>query len=580
MTHSKRVLLLLNLPLLFLLFLNSCQRHGAIKIPTEYKLLEDLKQPPVITEQTTANYTVFPTDDIVLKCEGKGVPAPEFRWTKDGKLFDPADDPRATMNSSSGTVVIATSANGVSIRQYQGTYRCYVSNNYGTAISTNINLVTESTPKWPKESVRHFNKEAGDSLVLQCNPPTSMASSMIIWMTSKLFNIKLSERVSQGLNGNLYFSNLEVEDSLEDYTCYAQIPGTRTIIQKEPIALQVAPSNSVRYRKPRLMYPTGHSSSKLALRSRPLYLECIAEGFPTPTVHWHRLDGDLPRDRVSYDNFNKTLKIHDVIEDDDGEYRCVVRNGQGQVQHTYHVSVEAAPYWVKKPEDGVYGPGENVRLDCDVEAKPEARIHWRVNGVLLSEVDLSPSRMESGHVLILSNVQKEDTAIYQCEAQNKHGSLLANIIIQVIELPAQILTPADKEYRVVEKQTANLHCKAFGAPTPTVLWTKEGVEAVLHDHRYFLNTSGTLRIDATRKADAGIFTCTASNRVGTDSIAATLTVKNASQIIEPPTDQHIQRGHPVVFRCLVRVDPSLYPPSLQWEKDGNAIDESDDDQSK
>ncbi|GCC44225.1 hypothetical protein chiPu_0028359, partial [Chiloscyllium punctatum] len=40
--------------------------------------------------------------------------------------------------------------------------------------------------------------------------------------------------------------------------------------------------------------------------------------------------------------------------------------------------------------------------------------------------------MESGHVLILSNVQKEDTAIYQCEAQNKHGSLLANIIIQVI----------------------------------------------------------------------------------------------------------------------------------------------------
>ncbi|GCC42318.1 hypothetical protein chiPu_0026209, partial [Chiloscyllium punctatum] len=105
---------------------------------------------------------------------------------------------------------------------------------------------------------------------------------------------------------------------------------------------------------------------------------------PTPTVHWHRLDGDLPRDRVSYDNFNKTLKIHDVIEDDDGEYRCVVRNGQGQVQHTYHVSVEAAPYWVKKPEDGVYGPGENVRLDCDVEAKPEARIHWRVNGVLLS----------------------------------------------------------------------------------------------------------------------------------------------------------------------------------------------------
>ncbi|XP_041037401.1 neural cell adhesion molecule L1-like isoform X2 [Carcharodon carcharias] len=570
MTGNKRWLLV---PLLLLL--NARQSSEAIRIPPR------LKKPPIITDQTPESYTVFPTDDIVLKCEATGVPAPEFRWTKDGRVYDPSLDPRASMNRTSGTIVIATTGNGVSIRGYRGTYRCYSSNEYGTAISSNIHLVTESTPKWPKESVRKFEKEEGESLVLQCNPPTSMASSMIIWMTSKLFNIKLSERVSQGMNGNLYFSNLLVEDSLEDYTCYAQIPGTRTIIQKEPIALQVTTSNLLKHIKPRLLHPTGQSSSRLALRGRALYLECIAEGLPTPTVHWERLDGNFPPERISYESFNKTLKISDVTEDDDGEYRCTVKNSQGQVKHTYSVSVEAAPYWVKKPQDGIYSPGETVRLDCDIDAKPKAEIRWKVNGVLLSETDSNPSRREIGSSIVLTSVQKEDTAIYQCEAHNKHGTLLANIIVQVIELPAQILTPPDKEYAIVERQTAFLYCRAFGSPTPTIQWTKEDVEAVLEDRRYFLNTSGTLRIEDALKTDGGIFTCNASNRIGTDSIRATLIIKNASRIIEAPRDQRVERQHPVTFHCVVEVDLSLQQSAdVHWKKDGEPIDEADDDDSK
>ncbi|XP_062890726.1 neural cell adhesion molecule L1-like isoform X1 [Mobula hypostoma] len=577
MTVNRRASQLLFLSLL-LLFV--CQQCKSISIPQQYNLQKKLPKPPKVTEQTPENYTVFPTDDIVLKCEATGDPPLVFRWTKDGTFFDPSLDPRVTMNKTSGTMVIATSNNGVSFRGYQGTYRCYISNNGGTAISSKVNLKTESTPKWPKENVQHLRKEEGESLVLQCNPPPSMASSMIIWMTSKMFNIKRNERISQGLDGNLYFSNLLVGDSLEDYTCYAQIPGTRTIIQKEPIALEVTTSNSVKLRKPRLLHPRGSSSSRLALRGRPLYLECFAEGLPTPTVHWDRLDGTLPSGRLSFENFNKTLKIAEVVEEDHGEYRCIARNGQGQVKHTFSVSVEAAPYWVKMPEDGVYGPGENVLLDCDVEAKPKAVIRWSMNGVPLNETDPDPRRKMLGSRVILTGVKKEDSAIYQCEAENKHGTLLANIIVQVVELPAQILTPSDQEYQLVEKQTAYLHCKAFGAPTPKIQWNKEDMQSVLQDVRYFLYTNGTLRIEDVQKMDGGIYTCNASNGIGEDSLLTALLIKNASRMIEPPREQHIQRLHSVTFRCLVEVDPSLYPPELEWSKDRLPIDESPDDESK
>lgn len=53
-----------------------------------------------------------------------------------------------------------------------------------------------------------------------------------------------SERVSQGLNGDLYFSNVLPEDTREDYICYARFNHTQTIQQKQPISLKVISGKS------------------------------------------------------------------------------------------------------------------------------------------------------------------------------------------------------------------------------------------------------------------------------------------------------------------------------------------------
>lgn len=51
-----------------------------------------------------------------------------------------------------------------------------------------------------------------------------------------------SRRVSQGLNGDLYFSNVLMEDSRNNYICYARFPHTQTIQQKQPITVHVIDS--------------------------------------------------------------------------------------------------------------------------------------------------------------------------------------------------------------------------------------------------------------------------------------------------------------------------------------------------
>ncbi|KAF5909016.1 neural cell adhesion molecule L1-like protein isoform X1, partial [Clarias magur] len=54
-----------------------------------------------------------------------------------------------------------------------------------------------------------------------------------------LQHIEQDDRVSMGLNGNLYFSNVLEKDNRSDYCCYASFPRIYTMVQKNPMAIVV-----------------------------------------------------------------------------------------------------------------------------------------------------------------------------------------------------------------------------------------------------------------------------------------------------------------------------------------------------
>ncbi|KAL8164403.1 UNVERIFIED_CONTAM: hypothetical protein K2H54_050538, partial [Gekko kuhli] len=589
-------------------------------------------KPPEFTEQPDEQIVVLPNDDIVLRCSATGNPPvtneryfrkdgkkllcfsarrtgitsgtvlelARFRWTKDGKEFDPQKEPGVSQQNGSGTLVITT-YNGYAATKYQGIYRCYASNPLGTAMSTESRVVAESPPQWPKESVAPVEVEEGDSAVLPCNSPTSAFSPRIYWLNSKIIHIKQNERVTMGHDGNLYFANVQLSDSHPDYICNSHFVGPRIIIQKEPIELKVKPTNSFLLRKPHLMLPERTPSSHMALQGKTLLLECIPEGLPTPTVEWVYKDGLMPLNRAVIENFNRTLRIENVTEEDDGEYQCSAHNSGGTAQHTYHVTVEAAPYWSKKPQSHIYGPGENVRLPCEAYGKPRPEVEWRINGIPLKNLPPDPRRMQQRGALILSQVEPNDTAVIQCHAHNKHGSLLANAYIYVVRLPAQILTPDDMSYSVVENQTALLHCKTFGAPGPTVKWFTEDMYPALESNRTFEFTNGTLKLDGVQREDAGSYRCLAKNDQNEVAITAHLVVKKvvaekhcssfayiksfipteterqrATKILVGPTNAKTLKGSSVTFRCEAWFDESIPKHGVKWQREGQDVKESDD----
>uniref|UniRef100_A0A8C5H5Z8 Uncharacterized protein n=1 Tax=Gouania willdenowi TaxID=441366 RepID=A0A8C5H5Z8_GOUWI len=468
--------------------------------------MSDIKTPPMIITQPKS-VTVFNVEDLLMSCEASGNPPPIFRWTKDGEEFDPDSDKELKVSESSGSFVFRTwSKDMETVKKYEGKYVCFASNELGTAMSDEAVLNTDVPPTQDKDEKVNAKADEGNSIVLKCNPSQSSMKHIIHWMDGTLHHIQLNERVVVGKDGNLYFAYLTAEDSRNDYTCNAQYPDTQIILAKQPITLTVNPSNSVpRNRRPHMMRPTGSHSTYHALRGQTIELECIVQGLPTPKVSWLRKDGEMSESRTTKDMFGRRFRFTNISESDGGEYQCIAENSQGKAFHTYTLTVEATPYWTKEPTSQLYAPGETVRLECQADGIPSPTISWMINGIPISEIDKDPRRTLTSGSLILEDVNFGDTAIYQCKGTNKHGTILTNTNVYVIELAPQILTEDGNTYTFTEGQKALLECETFGSPKPKKIYHNRCLILAFYQYCQILNFQLQILTESVHRVHSACF---------------------------------------------------------------------------
>ncbi|NXD47232.1 NCHL1 protein, partial [Corvus moneduloides] len=537
---------------------------AAIEIPLS------VSQLPTITEQSHTQVAYPFDEDFTIKCEARGNPQPTFNWTMDGKPFDLSSDPRIVTSNNSGTFVIQN--RGI-INNFQGKYRCFASNMLGTAMSEEIELIVPSVPKFPKEKIEPLDVEHGDSVILHCNPPKGIPPLHIYWMNIDLQHIPQDERVSMSLKGDLYFANVEESDSRSDYCCFAAFPRLRTIVQKMPMTLRVSRSNFIKERKPKLLIPpesAGSSSSVTVIKGGVLLLECIAEGLPTPHLSWVKVTGNMPKDEPETENFGKILKIDQVTAADEGTYQCTASNPMGRAWHEFHVHVEEPPQWLKKPEGGVYSVGTNLVLLCEAIGNPEPSIQWKLNGM---PIDGTTFRGRiSTREISLTNLQLQDSAVFQCEASNKHGTILASANVNVLNIAPLILTSDGENYATVVGYSAFLHCDIFASPAADIRWTKDDSIEPLSAFRYELNKNGTLEIRDTKKEDSGSYACWAANSVGKRAITANLDIRDATKLVVTPKNPRVLKSHSILLKCQAEYDSHLkHSFKLSWRKDGDEL---------
>ncbi|XP_071753609.1 neuronal cell adhesion molecule-like isoform X25 [Centroberyx gerrardi] len=473
------------------------------------------------------------------------------------------------MRPRSGTLVVDIS--GEKAEHYEGVYQCTARNEHGTAVSNNIVIRQSRSPLWSKERNEPIVVQEGVSLVLQCRPPAGLPPPIIFWMDNNFQRLPQSSRVSQALNGDLYFSNVLKEDSRNDYICYARFPHTQTIQQKQPITVRVLNQAPVDERKPTFLIPSGPSSSKMVLRGQVLEMECIAEGLPTPEISWTKVSGDLPAKRTSFLHYQKTLRIVNVSESDSGDYRCTARNRLGSVHHTIRVAVKAAPYWISgPPRNLVLAPRETGLLICRASGTPKPTITWAMNGIPIENSPKDLSRKVEDDTVMFTDVQTGSSAVYQCNVSNEYGYLLSNAFVNVLSEPPRVLTQANKVYQVIRNHRALIDCSSFGSPIPKITWFKESRSSTLDGDPYILHDNGTLEVHVAQARNSGKYTCVARNTLGIYENHVYLEVKEPTRILKQPEYKVVQRGRSVEFECKVKHDPSLIP-TMTWLKDNGEL---------
>uniref|UniRef100_A0A8C1QXT6 Neural cell adhesion molecule L1-like protein n=1 Tax=Cyprinus carpio TaxID=7962 RepID=A0A8C1QXT6_CYPCA len=508
----------------------SCKyQSNALDIPLE------VEQLPTITEHSPASLIAFPFEEsFPMKCEATGNPGPEFRWTKNGEDFDPYQDPRLITLDDSGTFIIPNNGN---LTEFQGNYRCFATNKLGTAMSEEIEFIVPNVPKFPKEITEPIEVMEGQSVILECNPPKGIPPLQIYWMTMSLQHIEQDERVSMGLNGNLYFSNAIKTDSRRDYCCFAAFPRIRTIVQKNAMSVVVKSTNSLLERKPSLLTPTGKESHTYLVKGEDLQLECIAEGFPTPEVEWVKIGFHKLPERAVVESHGKLLTVEMVNEEDEGKYMCRAKNPHGEVVHYFYVTVEEPPEFEIEPQSQLVTIGADVVIKCVVKGNPQPSVAWRVNGQPLNGKHSLFLTFFFTKLITTCITRKEIKRLMQSCFVVFNGAMLITVSPDIQPL---ILTENNLRYMAVEGKGAVMHCKVFSSPASTEGST--GLE------------NGSLEIQNLMKEDMGEYSCFAQNTEGKVAIAATLEVKGKRN------------------RYSSEFDPSIGDDfEILWEKDGMAL---------
>ncbi|KAM4022406.1 neural cell adhesion molecule L1-like protein isoform 2-T5 [Anomaloglossus baeobatrachus] len=537
----------------------------AVEIPLE------VEQLPTIVEVTKGVQVAFPVgEDFTIKCKAKGNPTPEYHWTKNGHPYNPFTDQNVRTVKDSGSFTIYNDGN---ILSYNGTYRCYAKNKLGAAISEETTFLIPGDPRFPKEDIPPVELEEGDSLVLSCDPPPGIPPVSVVWMKQDLRQIPLSKRVSVGLDGKLYFSHVVQMDSKIDYFCVAVYTRIRHMSQRIPVKLSIHQSNVIKNRKPNILTTQGGTDKPIiVLKGDVLQLECIAEGLPTPTNKWQKDGVDSIKHRVIVEGHGTQLKIKDITKDDEGVYICESENEMGSAQQMFHVLVEEPPRWEKMLKSSIQGVGSEVILNCSAAGTPEPEIQWQKNGIPMKRETLPQNHKMIGGIMFIHSLELSDSAVYQCEASNKHGTTLTTANIDVIDIVPLIFTQENKTYTAVWGQNVSLLCSSFAFPVADVIWHHGKRIVQPKSGRYIIDTNGTLHIRDLKAEDAGLYTCEVSNTKGSTSIKAKLLLREPTKGFVSPENPWIRRWHSIALTCRIQCDPHLCSSlRITWLKDGQEL---------
>ncbi|KAM9327064.1 myopalladin [Gastrophryne carolinensis] len=257
-----------------------------------------------------------------------------------------------------------------------------------------------------------------------------------------------------------------------------------------------------------------------AVEGASVTFNCKVVGIPIPKVYWFKDGKQISKKNAHFEMKREadgtcSLHIEAATNDDDGNYTIMAANPQGRISCSGHLLVQSAP------------------------------LRPRSIPTVLAHRSRPRMPEEEGE-----SVQERFFRPYFLQAP---GDMVAH-----------------------EGRLCRLDCKVSGLPPPDIMWLLNGIPVASNaTHKMLVRENGihSLLIDPLSQADAGTYTCFATNKAGQNSFSLDLSVM-AKEVKKPPIfleklqNCGVPEGHPVRLESRVVGMP---PPVFYWKKDNETI---------
>ncbi|XP_058830387.1 cell adhesion molecule Dscam2 isoform X2 [Topomyia yanbarensis] len=337
-------------------------------------------------------------------------------------------------------------------------------------------------------------------------------------------------------SGDLWIRNVDIDDRQKQFSCVAtdMLTGEKkhsssvflTIKDFLPDSAPVSTQKSVT-----------EISADLGCS---IQLPCNVQGNPQPVFTWYRISdsGSLytvpSSQRIILSQ--SLLFIRKTDGRDTGRWVCKAANQFGEQKLQIHLTINSELVVQIIPQIQVINAGSSATFNCTIIGSEIGKIEWFHNGRALVDGERMGDELRritfiSAVMLKIEKINKDDDGIYQCIVSNSRNSAQASAELKIGETPPEII------YSFIEQnfRTAafvSLKCIASGSPHPQFTWMLDYQPIMSSIHRYtfdqFINENGHvtshLNITHVKTDDGGLYTCVASNTMGTTSQKARVNV--------------------------------------------------------
>uniref|UniRef100_A0A673MWR8 Protogenin n=1 Tax=Sinocyclocheilus rhinocerous TaxID=307959 RepID=A0A673MWR8_9TELE len=357
--------------------------------------------------------TAMRRDAVILDCQAHGEAPIGIRWLKNAAALTESERIYLLTNGS----LFISEVECRKDKSDEGFYQCLAQNKYGSILSQRARLTIAGLSTFTQQPVSITVME-GTVARFTCKI-TATPPPVITWEFNRVTLPLATERITVLPSGVLQIQGVEPADA-GSYRCVATNIASRRRSSEAVLTVTAAPSPRVPQR-PRII--AGPQNLTVAVHSTAL-LECMATGNPRPLISWSRADHksiDVHKTKVLG---NGNLLISDVKPQHAGIYFCRATT-PGTRNYTIaaaNITVLAPPSLVEWPESVTRPRAGTARFACVAEGFPTPQITWLKNG----EPVHSNGRIKMyNSKLVINQIIPEDDGIYQCQAENEQGSVLA-----------------------------------------------------------------------------------------------------------------------------------------------------------